>query len=73
MPPISLCWSTTSEADGGGMAVVVEPPHRYFIKFCCCVTAAELQCDRMVSDVEAQMKQRHGIKFLHAGGKKGNC
>jgi len=26
MPPISLCWPTTSEADGGDMPVEVEPP-----------------------------------------------
>ena len=25
MPPILLCWPTTSEADVGGMAVDVEP------------------------------------------------
>lgn len=24
MPPISLCWSTTSEADGGAVAIEVE-------------------------------------------------
>jgi len=27
-----------SEADVGGMAVEVEPSHRYPIPFCCCVT-----------------------------------
>ena len=27
MPPILLCWPTTSEVDVGGMAVEVEPSH----------------------------------------------
>ena len=35
MPPI-LCWSLTSRADVGVMAVEVEPPHQYFLTFCCC-------------------------------------
>ena len=38
MLPILLCWLTMSEADVGGMAVEVEPSHRYFITFCCYVT-----------------------------------
>jgi len=25
----------TSEADGGGMAVEVEPSHQYSLRFCC--------------------------------------
>ena len=29
---------TTSEVDGGGVAVEVEPSHQYPITFCCCVT-----------------------------------
>src|SRR5258705_13829834 len=33
MPPILLCWSTTSEADVGGMAVEVEPCRQYPISF----------------------------------------
>ena len=37
MPPV-LCWSTTSVADVGVMAVEVEPSHQYLIVFCCCVT-----------------------------------
>ena len=36
--PILLCWSTTSEADGGGMAVEVGPYHQYYIVICCLVT-----------------------------------
>ena len=38
VPPILLCWSTTSEADVGGMAVEVETSHQYSITFCCHVT-----------------------------------
>jgi len=38
MPPVLLCWPMTSEADGGGMAVEVEPSHQHSITFCCCVT-----------------------------------
>jgi len=38
IPPILGCWPTTPEADGGGMGVEVEPPHQYFITFCCCIT-----------------------------------
>ena len=39
MPPILLCWPTTSEADVGNMAVEVEPFRQYSIKFC-------LPCER---------------------------
>jgi len=35
MPPILLCWSATSEADGGGVVVEVELSHQYSIRFCC--------------------------------------
>ena len=38
MPPILLCWPTTSEADVGGTAIEAEPSHQYFTTFCCCVT-----------------------------------
>ena len=38
MPSILLCWPTTSEADGGGMAVEAEHSHHYSMTFCCCVT-----------------------------------
>ena len=38
MPAVSLCWPTTSEADGGGMAVEAEPSFQYPITCCCCVT-----------------------------------
>ena len=38
MPPNLLCCPIVFEADVGGMAVEVEPSHRYFITFCCYVT-----------------------------------
>ena len=38
MPPDLLCRSTTSEADGGGMVVAIEPYHQYSVTCCCCVT-----------------------------------
>ena len=38
MPPILLCWPTTSEANAGGMAVYTEPSHQYSITCCCHVT-----------------------------------
>ena len=36
MPPLLLCWPTTSEAHVGGMAVEIEPSHQYSTTFCCC-------------------------------------
>jgi len=38
MPPILLCWPTTSKVDVGGMAVEVESSHRYAVVFCICAT-----------------------------------
>ena len=38
MPPILLCWPTTSEANVVDMAVEVEPAHQYSVKFCCRAT-----------------------------------
>lgn len=39
LPPILLCWPTTSEVGGGGgMEVEVEPFHQYYSTFYCCVT-----------------------------------
>ena len=38
MPPVLLCWLTTSEEDVGGMAVDAEPSQQYSILFCCQVT-----------------------------------
>ena len=65
MPPMFWCWSATSEADVGGMAVEVEPSHQYSIT-CCCVQqmAAEGQSDTVASEMEVQMKQKGVIEFL---------
>ena len=38
MPPILGCWPTTSETDGGGIAIETEPFHQYSSTFCCCAT-----------------------------------
>ena len=38
MPPILLCWPTTSEAKVVDMAVEVEPFRQYSVKFCCRAT-----------------------------------
>ena len=38
MPPVLLCWPTTSEVDVGGTIAEVEPSHQYFITFYCCAT-----------------------------------
>ena len=38
MPPVLLCWFTTSGVDAGSMAVGVEPSHQYAITCCWCVT-----------------------------------
>jgi len=38
MPPILLCWPTTSEADAGGMAVEIEPSNQCSVALCCCET-----------------------------------
>ena len=54
-----------SGADVGGMAVEAEPSPQYSMTRCCCVTAAEGQSDRMVSDTEVCMKQRCVSEFLH--------
>jgi len=37
MPPILLCWQTTSEVDIG-MAVEAESSCQYSAAFCCCAT-----------------------------------
>lgn len=41
MPPILLCWTTMSEADGDGMTVEVEPCCQYSVTFCCNETEAQ--------------------------------
>ena len=38
IPPILLCWLTTSEANIVDMAVEVEPSRQYSVKFCCRAT-----------------------------------
>jgi len=38
LPPILLCWPTTSEMGVGGMTAEVEPSHRYSTAFCFYVT-----------------------------------
>ena len=59
MPPILLCWSTASEAVVGHTAVDVEPSHLYSWHFVAMQQmAAEVQPDRMTSDMEVCMKQR---------------
>jgi len=47
------------------MAVEIELSHKYSVKFCCCMIAPFLLSDRMVSNMEVQMKQRYGIEFFH--------
>jgi len=37
-PPVPLCWSMMSEAEGGGVAVEVEPSHQCSATFCCRAT-----------------------------------
>ena len=69
MPPILLCWPTTSESNVVDMAVEVEPSCQYSVKFC--FRAAEVQSDKVASDMEVRMKQRCVTEFLHAGKK--NC
>ena len=57
MLPTLLCWPTVSEVDVGGMAVEVEPSCQYFSMFCCQM-AAEGQSDKIMFDMEVQMKQK---------------
>ena len=38
IPPILLCWPTTSGADVGSMAVEVNPSHQYSTMICCRAT-----------------------------------
>ena len=47
---------TTTEVDGGGMAVEVETSQQYHVTFWCHVTTAKGQSDKMVSDTEVCMK-----------------
>jgi len=54
-----------SELDIGGMVVEAEPSCQRSMTFFYCVTAAEGQSDKMVSDIEVHMKQNCGTEFLH--------
>jgi len=65
MPPIVLCWPTTSEADVGGTLVEAEPSYIALNFVAVWQITAEGQSDRMVSDMEERMKQRCGTEFLH--------
>ena len=65
MPPVILCWFTTSVADAGDMTIEAELSHQYSITFCCSwQMAAEGHSDTMVSDMEVNMEQRCVIEFL---------
>ena len=67
MPPILLCWPTTSKANGVDMAVEVEPSRQYSVKFSCRATDnSRGPSDKLASDMEVRMKQRCVIEFLHA-------
>ena len=54
-----------SEADGG-MLVEAEPSHKYLLHVVVMQQmAAEVQSDKMASDMEEHMKQRCVTEFLH--------
>ena len=53
MFPILFCWPTMSEADGGGMAVGVEPSHQCSVTFCCQKTNG----NRGLSDMEVLLRK----------------
>ena len=68
LPPILLCWPTTSEVNVGGMAVEVEPSHQYPITCCCYVTDGSRGAiwQKGIWHGSVCMEQRCGTKFLHA-------
>ena len=73
IPPILLCWPTTSNADVGGMAVEVEPSCQYSITLCCCVTDGSRGAVwRNGVWQKVNMMQRSVTEFLHVN-KKGTC
>ena len=43
MPPVLLCWSTTTQEDVCG-TVEVEPSHQYPVTCCCRVTGGSRIC-----------------------------
>jgi len=69
MPLVSLCCPITSDAGIGGVAAEVGRSHQYSSTPFHIVTvwqmAAEGQSDKMVSDMEVDMKQRKGSELLH--------
>jgi len=70
MSPILLCWPTTSEADGGGTAVEVEPSHYILPNAPLHVVAiwqmaAEGQSEGKESKKEMWMKKRCEFQFTH--------
>ena len=67
MPPILLCWPTTSEVDVGGTAVEVDLPTNIPLHAVAVwQMAAEGQSDTMASDMEVQTEQRCETEFVHA-------
>ena len=59
-------WLVIAEVDVGGTAVQVEPSTNILLHVVSVwQIVAKGQPDRMVSDMEVQMKQRWGIEFLH--------
>ena len=70
IPPILLCWPTTSNADVGGMAVEVEPSCQYSITLCCCVTDGSRGAVwRYDVWQKVNMMQRSVTEFLHVNKK----
>ena len=79
IPPILLCWPTTSEVVAGDMAVDVEPSCWYSIIFCCRVTDVSEQnslpkwhltwkhiWSKGVSLNPPMEKILHSLTFIHA-------
>ena len=59
MPPILLLWHMISEVDVDSTALEGGASHQYCITFCYSVTdGSRGQSDKMVSDMEAWMKQK---------------
>lgn len=66
MPAILLCLPTKLEANGGGMAVEVEPSCQCPLTFHGCVTDGSRGAVwEMMSDVQVHMKQRYVTEFVH--------
>ena len=67
VPPILLCWSITSEADVGGVAVEAEPSHQYSVICCCHLTDGSRGVDLQngIWFFHLHMKQRGAIELFH--------